>query len=267
MLLPLAFLLYFGQFSGACDLDTDVQGNVIVADCAGNSIVLFSPRGDSLRMVGGYGSGTLQLDQPMAVAARQGNDLYVADHNNHRVQRFNRMLDYVTTIFTRDGANERARFGYPRDVAISRQGDLFVVDGENHRVVKFTARGMWERTFGDQTSGAARLADPQRIELDEADNIYVIDAGRVAQFDPFGSYVRDLPLPPGFSPTNLSITGDTLLLSDGSSIHLYSAATRQWIDQFPLEAKDPAAAVLLRNGIFVVAYATRCGVYSYRSEE
>jgi DNA-binding beta-propeller fold protein YncE len=259
MLLPLTFLLFFGRFAGACDLDADVQGNIIVADCAANTLVMFSPNGDSLRMIGGYGSGTLQFDQPAAVAARQGNDIYVADHNNHRVQRFNRMLDYVTTIATRDGTNERAQFGYPRDVAVSRQGELFVVDGENRRIVKFNTQGMWERTFGDQTSGPARLLDPQRIELDPADNIYVIDARRVAQFDPFGNYVRDLPLPPEFLPNNLSIAGDTLLLSDTATIHLYSTTARQWADMLPLE--HPAAAVLLRNGIFVAAHGTRCGVY------
>lgn len=259
MLLPLTFLLFFGQFAGTCDLDTDVQGNIIVADCAGNSIVMFSPNGDSLRMAGGYGNGTLQFDQPVAVTARQGNDVYVADQNNHRVQRFNRMLDYVTTIATRDGANERARFGYPRDVAVNRQGELFVVDGENRRIVTFNTQGMWSRTFGDQTSGAARLVDPQRIELDEADNLYVIDAGRVAQFDPFGNYVRNLPLPPEFFPNNLSIAGDTLLLSDTAIIHLYSTTTRQWVDLLPLEY--PAAATLLRNGTIIAAQGLRCAIY------
>lgn len=259
MLFPLTFLLFFGQFAGTCDLDTDVQGNIIVVDCAGNNIVMCSPNGDSLRMVGGYGSGTLQFDQPVAATARQGNDVYVADQNNHRVQRFNRMLDYVTTIATRETTNERARFGYPRDVAVNRQGDLFVVDGENRRIVKFNTQGMWERTFGDQTSGQARIVDPQRIELDQLDNLYIIDAERVAQFDPFGNYILNLPLPPDFFPHNLSITGDTLLLSDSTTIHLYSTTTRQWIDQFPLEY--PAAAILLRNGTIIAAQGLRCAMY------
>lgn len=196
MILPvLTFLMSFGHFVGAVDFDMDVENNVYVVDRAANTIVKYSPKGDSMAAVSGFGSQPGQFDGPVAVCASRGNDVYVADYNNHRVQRFTRNLDYVTAIVTRDDPDERKRFGYPRDIAVTRQGDLLVLDGENRRVVKFNAAGEAAFAFGDFASGKGQLIDPMRIEVDEFDNVYVLDRSadfddrnRVVRYDPFGNY-------------------------------------------------------------------------------
>lgn len=255
----LVLLMSFGRFLGAADLDTDIQGNIYVVDRAGNALVKFSPAGDSIRAVSGYGSGDLQFDSPSAVAARAGNDIYVADYNNHRVQRFNRMLDYITTIYTHDDRDERRRFGYPRDLAVSRQGDLLIVDGENRRIVRVDQRGDVIRSFGDITAGAGRLVDPSKIELDEEDNIYVLDRGRIVVFDFFGSYLRDIPTPDGKPVTSIAINGDTLMLADSAAITLYQLPSLSLVRSEYLPA--PAVAVRYGNGRFVAVEEKRVGVY------
>lgn len=257
MLQLLFFLMSFGHFLGAADLDSDIQGNVYVIDRVGNALVKFSPRGDSIRAVSGFGSGELQFDAPSAVYARRGTDVYVADYNNHRILRFNRMLDYITSISTRDDRDERRRFGYPRDVAVSRQGDLLIVDGENRRIIRIDPLGRVVRTFGDVTAGAGRLTDPSQLEVDDEDNTYVLDGGRVVVFDPFGSYLRDVP--GGAGLRSIAIDRDTLLLSDSSTVRLYDLATLSPAGSAALAA--PVAAIRYVDGRFIAVEERRVAVY------
>ncbi len=240
MLLLLTILLTFGRFTAAADLDTDIQGNIYVVDRAANTLVQLSPTGDSLRAVAGFGNGTLQFDEPVAVCANRGNDVYVADRNNHRIQRFNRTLDLVATIATRDDPDERRRFGYPRDIAVTRQGDLVIVDGENRRIVKIDAVGRTVFSFGDITAGQGRLADPSHVATDDADNVYVLDGIRVVQFDPFGNFVRELPGPHHAAYGNISITHDTLTVLDSAEVSLFDLATNTPIVTLTIEARPVA---------------------------
>ncbi len=212
MLLPLIILLTFGRFTGAADFDYDIQGNLYVVDRHANALVKLSPAGDSIAAVSGFGSGDLQFDGPCGVCARQGNDVYVADHNNHRVLRFNRTLDLVAIISSHDDPDPAKRFGYPRDVAATRGGELLVVDGENHRVVKVNAAGQAVRVIGDGNAGVGRLVDPSAVEVDDDDNIYVLDGGAVLRFDPFGAYVTHMVSTTHDEIRSIAVDGNVLLV-------------------------------------------------------
>jgi len=253
-------LMTFGRFSGAADFDYDIQGNFYVIDRAANMLVKYSPRGDSLVAVSGFGSGSLQFDDPAAVYARRANDIYVADDDNHRVQRFNRTLDYITTIHRRNEPEAKGRFGYPRDIAVTRQGDLLIVDGENARIAKIDPFGEAQRSFGDINAGAGRLLEPSKIEVDDDDNAYVLDRHRLLQFDPFGSYVRDVPLPLNVRPVNISIDRDTLVVLCPDEVYLYDLATDSFVISYALES--PGVAARLVGGRMVVLENRRCVVYA-----
>jgi hypothetical protein len=262
----LILVTMFGRFFAASDIDMDIEGNSYVVDRQGNMLVKYSARGDSLRAVSGFGGGSLQFDGPVAVYARRGNDVFVADYNNHRIQRFDRLLDYVTSIYTRDDPDQRQRFGYPRDLAVSRQGDILIVDGENRRIIKFNSFGKYLSSFGDITAGEGRLGDPSQIELDDNDNAYVLDRGRIAVFDPFGGYVRDLVLPTGVgSPRAISIDRDTLVAADSLSVTFYDIKTRTPIEVYGIEP-PPVALRYVRSRI-IAAGEHRVGVYALDSEQ
>jgi hypothetical protein len=263
----LILLLTFGSFVGAADLDYDVAGNIYVVDESSNMLVKISPQGDSLHAVSGFGSGELQFDGPTAVYARRGNDIYVADYNNHRIQRFNRMLDYITTIYTRDDADERNRFGYPRDIAVTRQGDLLIVDGENRRVLKINSSGQVMRSFGDLNAGAGRLVDPSKIEVDDEDNAYVLDGRRVLEFDPFGSYVRDIPipLPEDMAIRTISIDRDTLMVQRDGDLELLDLRTLSIAGDYGIEG-NPTALRRASDGRIVGVEKRRGVVYAIPAE-
>jgi DNA-binding beta-propeller fold protein YncE len=261
MTIPLLILLMtFGRFTGAVDLDYDIQGNIYVVDRTGNMVVKLSPQGDSLRALSGFGNGTMQFDTPSAIYARRGNDVYVADYNNHRIQRFNRTLDYITTIYTRDDAREERRFGYPRDLAVSRQGDLLIIDGENSRIVKINASGEFIGAFGTINAGAGRLVEPSKIEVDDEDNVYVLDQERLLQFDPFGSYVRDIPAPFGAPMLSISVDRDTLTILGPSSVSIFDLKTNALVDIY--ETTDTPLAARLAEGKIVALEQTRALVYA-----
>lgn len=261
----LIFLTAFGRFTGAADLDYDIQRNIYVVDRSGSMLVKFSPAGDSLEVVNGFGSGSLQFDSPEGLSARQGNDIFIADYNNNRVQRFDRTLDYITSISTRNNFDDEKGFEYPRDVAVTRQGDILILDGESKRVVKLNPFGEFIGKFGDMTSGAGRLMDPSRIEVDGRDNVYLLDRERLVQFDPFGSYVRDFPLPAGMVPASISIDRDTLVVTGHGQIHLYDLATNSALGRFALGT--PAVAARLIDGRIFALEERRVVVYALPAPE
>lgn len=241
-------LFIVGSFANAVDLDMDIEGNLYVVDSERNLLIQYSPEGDSLAAVGGFGRSVESFDQPVAVYARRGTDVFVADYNNHRIQRFDRRLDYVTTLRTRDDPDEEVRFGYPMDVAVSRQGEVLVLDSENRRVAVFSASGRFVRSFGDVGDGMGRIVDPTHLELDDADNVYVVDDGAIKVYDPFGGWIRHVPLPRGFDVRSCSIERDTMTVLGTSSTLWYDLSVGGYTAPARFESDAGVRQVRYRAG-------------------
>lgn len=180
-----------GAFQQASRITTNPQGWVYVSDTEQNLVVLL--KGDEARSVsvGGYGWTSTSFDKPTGFTT-DGLNLYVSDYGNHRLQRFDRNLNFISSFATRDTSVAEARFGYPLGVALSRLGDLFVLDGENLRVVKFVDNVRFERSFGDIDDQRSRLRQPQKILVGPNDHVYVLEPDRLLEFDYFGHYLRTI---------------------------------------------------------------------------
>jgi hypothetical protein len=165
---------------------------VYVIDAGASRLVKLSKDWEVLGSVGGYGWTDQAFDHPADLVAPNGLDLYVADYGNHRVQRFDRDLNFISSFSTRESGDPGVRFGYPRGVAQSRFGSLFIVDGENNRVLKVNTSGSVELVFGDIGGGEGRLESPSRVRVSGDDRVYVQDKGRIVVFDLFGNYVETL---------------------------------------------------------------------------
>ena len=169
-------------------LSVDVNGNLYVINAEANILRLYSPAFVPRREVGGQGWGDNQFDHPSGVWARNGIDVFVADYGNHRIQRFDRSLNFVASFSTRDNDNPDQRFGYPTDVAVSPLGDLFLCDGENSRILKVDRFSQVERTFGGFDAGKGRLENPGAVQVGPRDQIFIVDGARIVVFDYFGNY-------------------------------------------------------------------------------
>ncbi|MCI0705919.1 MAG: NHL repeat-containing protein [Ignavibacteriae bacterium] len=181
----------FGSFREAHRVLLTAQGSIIVADAGEHSISLFTSPRQKPKTVGGYGWGATSFDMPTGIAT-DGITLYVSDYHNHRIQRFDRNLTYLSTFFTRDTNVVAARFGYPSGVALSRLGDLFVLDSENARVLKFNRSLLFERSFGGIETERGKLKNPSKMIVTTDDRVFVLDADRLLEFDYFGNYVRSI---------------------------------------------------------------------------
>ena len=179
--------------------DIDINGSTVIVDGVQNTVRLLSSDLKVLAEIGGSGWGDDQFDRPAGVWAGNGIDIFVADYGNHRIQRFDRKLAFISSFSTRERPNPDERFGYPTDVAVSRLGDLFICDSENDRVLKVSGLSKVERTFGGFDAGKGRLRNPVNIEIGPNDNVVVHDMAvndqqndRIMVFDTFGNFIRIL---------------------------------------------------------------------------
>lgn len=181
--------LYWGK---EAKFSMDPAGFTYVLDMESDQLMKLSTEGKLLQSIGGYGWSEVSFDQPADVSSPNGLDVYVADYGNHRIQHFDRNLNFVSTLFFRDKEDVNERFGYPRSVAVSRLGELFLIDGENIRIVKVVDNNTFDRAFGGQGSGKGRLQNPSRVRVSITDQVYVQDGNTLKLFDVFGNYIRTI---------------------------------------------------------------------------
>lgn len=237
----------FGSFQGAVRIASDLRGRFFIVDPVSSTISVFSPRGEPLDILGGFGWSENGFDHPSAVAS-DGISTYVADYGNHRIVRLDQSLNPVSFLSTRDTSFAPARFGYPRGLALSRQGDLFVLDGENIRVLKFNPRSTFERSFGGIESGLGRLKAPVEVLVTVRDRVWVLEEDRIVEFDFTGNYLGEigrgvLSSAKGFGETRdgvLVATADRLWFLDRQGLPERSIEIASIIASAPLDVMDVA---------------------------
>ena len=136
------------QFNSPNGVTVDSRGNVYVADSENHKIRKISPTGVVTTFAGssnGFanGSGTAaEFSYPIGVKINAEDDVYVADHENHKIRKIS-PTGVVTTLAGStqgfaDGAATIAQFDFPIGVALDALGDIYIVDLENHKIRKVT---------------------------------------------------------------------------------------------------------------------------------
>jgi len=118
-------------------------------------------------------------------------NVYVADTNNYRIQKFSEDGVYITSwggYGTGDGF-----FGSPYSVALDSADNVYVVDSGNNRVQKFTSEGIYITQWGVWGTGNSEFKYPCGVAIDKRnDDVYVTDCNsndRVQKFTSEGIYI------------------------------------------------------------------------------
>jgi len=125
-----------GQLSFPNGIVVDSQGNIEVSDSNNGRLVVFSPYGKSLAMIGsGVGEGDLGL--PRGAAVDEAGRLYVVDTADHQIRVYaideSKALPTYIGSFGAEGQLD-GTFEYPNGVATDTRARIYVTDRENNRV-------------------------------------------------------------------------------------------------------------------------------------
>lgn len=222
-------------------LDVDLYGNIYLLDGDKSTLTLLDRTLATVAVIGQPGWDNGRFDRPAAVWARNGIDVFVADYGNHRIQRFDRQLAFVSSLSTRESDNPDVRFGYPTDVALSRLGDLFVCDGENQRVLRINRLSEVERVIGGFDAGEGKLERPTKIGLGPDDDLFVLDGERILVFDAFGNFLARLYDSMWKAPSALYADADRVIVADGGELYCFGPE-RQLLAQMK-PGENPTGAI------------------------
>ncbi len=189
----------------------DERGRLWVADFGNSRLRLFDAEGGYLGGWGGRGDGTYALRELCAVTAR-GNDLYVADTWNGRVESFTLQGGWKATA--------RELYG-PRGIAAAPDGSVWVADTGNHRLVLYDGSLANPRVLGKKGSGPLEFESPVGIAAGPSGQIYVCDTGnrRIQVIGREGQFVRAIPVAAWKGPVEPQVevdAGEILYVTDPS---------------------------------------------------
>jgi tripartite motif-containing protein 71 len=197
--------------------------------------------------VGATGTGNGQFAVPRGVAADSTADVWVADENNERVQRFSSALAYEAQGAASSPAPVNNDSYY--DVALDGSDNLFVVDHGNSVIHKRTfAGGVWstvvdgrhsttafalQNTYGPVFNGLA-LSNPCQVAVDGTGRILVADTGnnRLVILTSLGAYSTGVTSLNSITGVCVDASDNIYVVFDGGSnigIKKYnSALVQQW---------------------------------------
>lgn len=244
-----------GKFNRASSFYITANGLIYVTDAGRDEVYLIDTLGNVLKTFGGYGWNDNSLDDPRDVFA-DPLTVYVADKNNHRIKRFDKNLNYISSLFTRDSDNSGESFGYPLSCATSNQGDLYVLDSENKRIIMFDIYGNYKQNFGGFDSGNFILNDPLQLAISSNNNVYVIDGEQIVVFDQYGNGVQKIDC--GFDLRSIRIIFNFLVVTSGDKIFLSnlnspdSKLTEIKLTGFE-EISNLVSAIYFNNTLFILS--------------
>lgn len=134
-----------------------------------------------------------EFNSPTGIAVDKEGNIYVADTDNHSIQKFNKDGTFVSR-WGDEADSEEGKFYYPRGLATSPDGVIYIADSGNNRVQKFDLDGnlinAWGK-FGFAWRGAeaGKFDVPWGVATDQQGFLYVSDTSnaRIQKFQQDGT--------------------------------------------------------------------------------
>jgi sugar lactone lactonase YvrE len=172
------------QFGKPTGLSVTRDGRILVADTHYYRVLVYSPQGELLKILGGTpgqrpGEFGLVTD---AVEDSQGN-LYVGEYGEYdRIQKFTAGGDFLREWGGH--GSEPGQFIRPQNLKIDEDDHLWVADACNHRIQVFDTEGKLLEIWGTPGGAPGELYYPYDLILARDGTVYVAEFGnhRIQQF-------------------------------------------------------------------------------------
>lgn len=202
--------------AGPLGMYVDPRGFIYIADTGNNRLLKCGRDGRLVVETGGFGFDAEQFDRPVDIWAGNGLDVLVADYNNHRLQWYDKDLNFLATYKSDPSIDSRLQFGYPAALAQNLEGELYLVDHDFKRVLRFDTFGAPIGSFGDFNWGEGGLVHPAKIMINRRGEIFVSDSlqNRIIVYDAFGNFISALA-PKGLNrPAGMAEWQNSILIAD-----------------------------------------------------
>jgi DNA-binding beta-propeller fold protein YncE len=174
------------------------NGNLYVVEGSNRArISVWTPAGRFVTAFADFGSSDGQIDNPGQLAIDGSGAVYVADADNHRIEKFSADGRYVTSIGRGEGL-----FVSPDKLDAARSCDR---SGREHlrkrrayrRVQHYAADGRFLGSIGEFGSGPGQFQAPQGVAVAGDGSVYVADRAlsTVQRFSASGRYLETLGRP------------------------------------------------------------------------
>lgn len=173
-----------------------------ISQTSPHTINVYDRNGTWLFRFGANGTGEGQTLGYRGIAIGPGQDVYVLDGGNKRVQVFDRHGTYLRAFGT--AGTGPGRLGWDlRGMAMDLDnGWIYVTDASDGTIEKFSLTGTPLGTFTIPGPDPGTYGGPRELTIGPDDNVYVMDytGERVVVLSPSGSTLREIPEVPAPAP-------------------------------------------------------------------
>ena len=155
------------QLSDPHGLCTDTNGDVYVADCYNNRIVIFST---DLQFKSRF--GTHKLYYPHDVKLNP-DCVVVLDWSSKCVHLFSRDGDYLSSCISQ-GYEQNSLVDHPQFFCLDLSGNIVISDGEHHCIKIFTQSGEFIHSIGRIGNKKGEFTTPRGIAISKSGVIIVV---------------------------------------------------------------------------------------------
>jgi hypothetical protein len=179
------------------------DNKIVMCDRMKSELILLSPGGEQLGIIGKEGNLPGEFDSPEWVSALADGRLLVADAENHRIQVISQAGESLG-IYPSGAAGDHdledyegdmeGQFSLPIAVESIPGGGFAVLENGNNRVQTLGADGSYRLHFGEYGDNPGFFNDPRYLAVSPTGFIFVGDRGgkRIQKFDPMGEFVYAL---------------------------------------------------------------------------
>ena len=176
------------------DIAVTKSGTIVATDLAGDRVCVFSSDGKKQISFGSRGKNDGNFNEPRCVAVDSSEDIYVADYNNHRVQKFSiKKGGRHLLCFGPPKQGDALRF--PSGIAVGMDNTIYITEQFSCRILTYNTNGHNIRCFAmPQGDGPRQMKFASYISISPTKSLYVSDKQlqSVHVISSDGSYQRRL---------------------------------------------------------------------------